>query len=415
MTAPPIPAGVDRRRVIWPNAKLILSGVDSSVTTIPEQGRVTITAAVPHVTVLSVEPNLTLTTRAEQVSLDADGVMRALLVCTDDPDVSPSNGWTYTFRGDWPHSPTITCPVPMVPLDPVTGEMPALDLSSMVSVPIVDGVMVTKGEKGDGVENITLSSDGGSLEFHLTGNVTVSVPIPALGDLSGYVGQAQTAAGTATTEANRAETEADRAEQAAADIEAGAVPDGAVTTPKLADDAVISAKLAPAVRSDLAGREQAANRGAANGYAPLDASTKIPATYLPSYVDDVVEYANQGAFPATGETGKIYTALDSNKIYRWSGSAYVEISPSPGSTDAVPEGSTNLYFSNARAQAAVAADIAAKYTKPAGGIPATDLATGRVVGSNNGTAANLTIWVGTEAQYTAIGTKDPNTLYFRTA
>ena len=31
---------------------------------------------------------------------------------------------------------------------------------------------------------------------------------------------------------------------------------------------------------------------------------------------------------ATGETGKIYVALDTNLTYRWSGSAYVEISPS---------------------------------------------------------------------------------------
>ncbi|QGJ88311.1 minor tail protein [Mycobacterium phage DreamTeam1] len=38
-----------------------------------------------------------------------------------------------------------------------------------------------------------------------------------------------------------------------------------------------------------------------------------------------------------------------------------------------------------------------------------------VTGSKNGTASALTVWVGTEAQYTAIGTKDPNTLYFRTA
>jgi hypothetical protein len=60
---------------------------------------------------------------------------------------------------------------------------------------------------------------------------------------------------------------------------------------------------------------------------PLNSSSKIDATYLPSYVDDVLEYANLVAFPATGETGKIYVALDTNKIYRWSGSAYVEISP----------------------------------------------------------------------------------------
>lgn len=73
---------------------------------------------------------------------------------------------------------------------------------------------------------------------------------------------------------------------------------------------------------------QTSEKGAANGVAPLDASSKIEAQYLPSYVDDVEEYANQAAFPGTGETGKIYVALDTNKTYRWSGSAYVEISPS---------------------------------------------------------------------------------------
>ena len=60
---------------------------------------------------------------------------------------------------------------------------------------------------------------------------------------------------------------------------------------------------------------------------PLNSASKIDSIYLPSYVDDVLEYANLAAFPATGETGVIYVALDTNKIYRWSGSAYVEISP----------------------------------------------------------------------------------------
>lgn len=217
---------------------------------------------------------------------------------------------------------------------------------------------------------------------------------------------------SATIATQKAEDAATAAAEAAGYV--GSVLDGAITTPKIADDAVTSGKLAPAVRADLASRELSTNRGAVNGYAPLDAGAKIPAAHLPSYVDDVLEFANQAGFPATGESGKIYTSLDTNRIYRWSGSAYVEISASPGSTDAVPEGATNKYYTDARAKAANADDIAAKYTKPAGGIPASDLATGRVVGSNNGTAANLTIWVGTEAQYAAIGTKDPNTLYYRT-
>ena len=55
---------------------------------------------------------------------------------------------------------------------------------------------------------------------------------------------------------------------------------------------------------------------------------KVPASQLPSYVDDVVEYPTLGDFPITGESGKIYLALDTNLTYRWGGSSYVEISPS---------------------------------------------------------------------------------------
>lgn len=55
-------------------------------------------------------------------------------------------------------------------------------------------------------------------------------------------------------------------------------------------------------------------------------SGTISAANLPSYVDDVLEFASFSRFPTTGESGKIYTALDTNKIYRWSGSSYVVIS-----------------------------------------------------------------------------------------
>lgn len=69
-------------------------------------------------------------------------------------------------------------------------------------------------------------------------------------------------------------------------------------------------------------------KGAANGVAELDANGKVPSAQLPSYVDDVLEYASLSNFPATGESGKIYIAIDTNKSYRWSGSTYVEISSS---------------------------------------------------------------------------------------
>ena len=92
--------------------------------------------------------------------------------------------------------------------------------------------------------------------------------------------------------------------------------------------------------------------GAASGICPLNGSSKIDSTYLPSYVDDVEEYADLANFPVTGETGKIYVALDTNKTYRWSGSAYVEISAGPSSSDAVPEGVVNFYFTDAKARTA---------------------------------------------------------------
>lgn len=81
-----------------------------------------------------------------------------------------------------------------------------------------------------------------------------------------------------------------------------------------------------AVHTALAGKLDTSLKGANSGLAELDANGKVPSSQLPSFVDDVVEAANYAALPATGETGKIYVTLDDNKTYRWSGSAYVEIS-----------------------------------------------------------------------------------------
>lgn len=76
-------------------------------------------------------------------------------------------------------------------------------------------------------------------------------------------------------------------------------------------------------------------KGVPSGVAELDANGLVPSAQLPSFVDDVLEYQDIYAFPATGETGKIYVSLADNKTYRWSGSAYTEISASLalGTTD----------------------------------------------------------------------------------
>ena len=68
--------------------------------------------------------------------------------------------------------------------------------------------------------------------------------------------------------------------------------------------------------------------GVASGVATLDESGKVPSSQLPSFVDDIVEADSLDEFPEVGEVGKIYLAKDTNIIYRWSGSKYVEISSS---------------------------------------------------------------------------------------
>lgn len=159
--------------------------------------------------------------------------------------------------------------------------------------------------------------------------------------------------------------------------------------------------------------------GAANGIAFLDDSGKVDSSQLPSYVDDIQEgilntaeistasnvyklstggktnfavgdlvyddinspntlYFVQVAhtttfdptkcivmpvFPVNGEKAKIYYDVITEKTYRWSGTAYTEIIAHAGSTDDIPEGSTNLYFTDARALAAVATALAGKADK----------------------------------------------------
>lgn len=96
--------------------------------------------------------------------------------------------------------------------------------------------------------------------------------------------------------------------------------------------------------SDLANYIPLSQKAAANGVATLDASGQVPASQLPSYVDDVLEgyyKAADGKFYKeasytnliVGETGKIYVSLDTNKTYRWSGATFIYITS--GAVDSV--------------------------------------------------------------------------------
>jgi hypothetical protein len=151
-------------------------------------------------------------------------------------------------------------------------------------------------------------------------------------------------------------------------LTSGTLPDarlsaGVATSLGKADSALQAAALTP-YRTSAAQDTIDAGKQPAGSYATLVGGL-VPSSQLPSYVDDVLEYATLAAFPATGETGKIYVATGTGKIYRWSGSAYVEIVAAPGSTDAVTEGSTNLYFTAARAVSALASTLASYATTTA--------------------------------------------------
>lgn len=91
------------------------------------------------------------------------------------------------------------------------------------------------------------------------------------------------------------------------------------------------------IQTQLNGKIATSQKGAANGVASLDDTGRVPSSQLPSYVDDVVEgYLSGSKFykesahttEIAGETGKIYVDLSTNKTYRWSGTAFVEISSS---------------------------------------------------------------------------------------
>jgi len=63
----------------------------------------------------------------------------------------------------------------------------------------------------------------------------------------------------------------------------------------------------------------------------------------------VREYSDLGQFPLVGEKNIIYFALDVDLFYRWDGEKYILVG-APRSSDEVPEGEINLYFTAARAK-----------------------------------------------------------------
>lgn len=120
------------------------------------------------------------------------------------------------------------------------------------------------------------------------------------------------------------------------------------------------------LQDELDSKQSLIEKGEPNGYTPLNEAGLVPSDYLPSFVDDVLEYPMLTDFPEFGETGKIYVDISNGRIYRWSGSVYIEVSSRPPSTNEVPEGTSNQYFTIPRARASLSAGLDLSYDTATG-------------------------------------------------
>lgn len=125
---------------------------------------------------------------------------------------------------------------------------------------------------------------------------------------------------------------------ASADLDTARLQGGEIVVATNPDKVVAKttggAILTLATTDDLALKVDTTSVGANNGIATLDSSGKVPSSQLPSYVDDVIEgYLYEGSFYEdaqhteliTPESSKIYIDLSTNKVYRWSGTVYVDV------------------------------------------------------------------------------------------
>lgn len=99
-------------------------------------------------------------------------------------------------------------------------------------------------------------------------------------------------------------------------------------------------------------KEDIANKGVANGYAPLNASGIVDPIYVPGAYTDYVEYATYADLPSSGVEGTLYVVIadetsDNNtSTYRWTGNVYVNVTDKLSASEVKA-----LYESNANTNA----------------------------------------------------------------
>jgi len=204
--------------------------------------------------------------------------------------------------------------------------------------------------------NNTVTTDADQVTYDNTSSGTVATDVQgALDEVEGRVD---------TNENDIAQNTGDIGDLQTLSGSPGGTDHGTFTGSTIPDNSTTKDAL-QALETDVEGKLDASEKGAPNGVAELDGSGLVPASQLPSYVDDVIEAADFASLPATGESGKIYVTLDDNKTFRWTGSAYIEVSASDVTdvngqtgavsldTDDIPEG-TNEYYTEAKVDAVIA-------------------------------------------------------------
>ncbi|MBF6063006.1 hypothetical protein IU500_12480 [Nocardia terpenica] len=259
-----------------------------------------------------------------------------------------------------------------------------VDLTREFPVPGTPAPGVTRGEDGNSVTAVR--RDGSSLVFTLDTTPQTDlppVPLPEVDSLANWRDQAQdsaTASATAAAESKK------WAEAASATV----LPDGSVAMTKLA---------AP-VRDSLALADTASRPGHTHTIADIaDLADVLNGKENIGAVASATSALRDGAPSSLDTLRKIAAAVGLNPNY---------------ASD-------------------TAAAIATKYSRPAGGIPSGDLAdgavtaaklaeggvtmsrlgAGRVAGKDKSGPRSLDVMVIAEADFQALTTKDPNTLYVR--
>ena len=111
---------------------------------------------------------------------------------------------------------------------------------------------------------------------------------------------------------------------------------GTLNIPNMTLESVGTAGTYAKVTTNTKGQVVAGTTLSAGDIPSLDASKItsgiIDIDRLPASAGSIPEYATLSKFPLVGDSGKVYIALDTNKMYRWSGSTYVSIA---GGVDSV--------------------------------------------------------------------------------